>query len=238
MKKLDSLKSFVEPFTRYGKAINAMVLLAFVMLVVTGATALNVHNKAKPIATSSTSNIDSNNCLLSNSGCPDSKSSSTPTTTTQTPTNTQPTPAPTSTPTPKTQATYPSFYEGVVTTSPTCHYEVGYGETYYRDVLVQDLQSEQASTASEVSSSINQYDDQSGDYQYSYQQELGFVNGFITDFNNYISTSYSQYASDVNSIGCTTTIDTTNIPQVPACTDLSGTVCDDSIWAISIPSLE
>lgn len=170
------------------------------------------------------------------------KSSVTPSATTQpapsvTPTTTQ-TPQQQATHMPQTQATYPSFSGGVVTTSPTCHYEVGHGEIYYRDVLVQALQTEQASTASEVSSSIDQYENQSGEYQYSYQQELDFVNNFITDFNDYIDTEYSQYAGDVNSIGCNTTIDTTNIPQVPACTDLSGTVCFDSIYALAIPSLE
>jgi len=40
------LNGLVKPFPRYGKAINAVVLLAFVMLVVAGAgAALTVHNK-------------------------------------------------------------------------------------------------------------------------------------------------------------------------------------------------
>lgn len=234
------LKRFIKPFPRYGKAINAVVLLAFVMLVVAGAAALTVHNKPTPIATNPTSSTGGNNCLLSNSGCSDSKSSSTPTPTTQpAQTSTPSTPATTTTPKSSTPTTsYPTVIDGFVWASPTCHYLAGYGEAYYRDVLVHDIWADQSSTASEVSSSIDQYNKQSGEYQYSYQQELGYVNNFITIFNNYISTSYSQYDSSVNSIGCTTTLDTTNIPQVPACTDLSGTVCDDSIWAISIPSLE
>jgi hypothetical protein len=82
------LKSLVKPFPRYGKAINAVVLLAFVMLVVAGAAALTVHNKPTPITTSPTSSTEGNNCLLSNSGCPDSDKPSTPTPTTQTPATT------------------------------------------------------------------------------------------------------------------------------------------------------
>jgi len=237
VKKLTPLvKHLLSPKTIMPAVIIVLVLCA-------GVSALVVqhnHNKLTHIIVSPTSSTDSNStlCVLGEQGCSKPSNSSTLTPTTQTPAKTQSAPPTTSTPTTQTQATYPSYSEGVVTTSPTCHYLAGYGEAYYRNVLVQAIWADQSSTASEVSSSIDQYEEQSGEYQYSYQQELGFVNNFITIFNNYISSSYSEYVSNVNSIGCTTTIDTTNIPQVPACADLSGTVCDDSIWAISIPSLE
>lgn len=72
------LKRLVKPFPRYGKAINTVVLLAFVLLVVAGVgAALTVHNKPTDIITKQTSSTAGNNCLLSNSGCPDSQKSST-----------------------------------------------------------------------------------------------------------------------------------------------------------------
>lgn len=103
----------VKPLPRYGKAINAAVLLAFVMLVVAGAVALTMHNKPTPITTSSTRSTDGNSCLLSSTGCPVGDNSSTPTPTTQTPAKTQSTPATTSTPTPN-SSTYSNCYDETV----------------------------------------------------------------------------------------------------------------------------
>lgn len=226
------LKSLVKPLPRYGKAINAVVLFGVMIFLAGAITGTILHIQAINASKHSFSNKSTGS---------DSSSTPTPTTSTPTPT-TQPvqttTPStPTSTTKPKssTPTSYPTVIDGFVWASPTCHYLAGYGEANDRYVLVQALWTQQSSLASNVSGLINQYNENGLSTS---QETLNTINNEITIFNNFVSTTYSQYVSEVNSIGCATTIDTTNIPQVPACTDLSGTVCDDSIWAISIPSLE
>lgn len=209
-----------------------------VLVLCAGVSALVIqhnHNKPTPITTSPTSSTDGNSCLLSNSGCSDSDKPSTPTATTQTPANIHSTPATTSTPSTQTQPTYPSESDGLVSTSSTCHYPVGYGEAYYRDQLVQDIQTQQNGIESSINNDVYDYNEYGLETS---QQALNAVNQLITGLNNYIDTTYSQYESDVNSIGCATTIDTTNIPQVPVCTELNDEACFNSVLNLSLPSLE
>lgn len=209
---------------------TAIIIASLVAILLSGsALAYYIHvamtNKQLNVAPKSNQASSNNDCLLSSSGCPGNTSS----TTTQAPA--------TSTPTPQTQpATNKPQMPQTVTTSPTCHYTPGYGEAYYRNQLVTSIQSSQTTAASDVNGTINQYNQYPG--LMTSQQALSFVNSDISTFNNSISTSYGQYVSDVNSIGCIATIDTTNIPQVPSCTDLSGSICFNSLYAISIPSLE
>jgi cytoskeletal protein RodZ len=211
------------------------------LVILMGASGLIIYQKHEQkvhqqlnVAPASNQSSSNNNCLLSNSGCSDSQNSSKSTQPAQT--TTQSTASTTTKPKSSTPTTsYPTVIDGMVWASPTCHYAPGYGEAYDRNMLVQGMQTQQSGTASAVSNTINQYNEYG---LMTSQQALNTVNTDVTAFNNFVSTTYSQYVSEVNSIGCATTIDTTNIPQVPACTDLSGTVCDDSIWAISIPSLE
>ena len=229
------LKRLAKPFPRYGKAINAVVLLAFVMLVVAGAAALTVYKKPTPITTSPTSNTGGNNCLLSNSGCPDSKSSSTPTPTTQPAQTTTPsTPATTTAPKSSTPTSYPTVIDGVVWGSSTCHWAPGYGEAYWRNGLVQSINSSQMSVGNYWGDLLKQ-SIQNPSF-YTDQLILNDINQDITLTNSGIMSAYDQYVSTVNSMGCTETIEAAQIPQIQACTDTSG--CTDNIFGISIPSLE
>jgi cytoskeletal protein RodZ len=191
-----------------------------------------VHEKLNIAPTSSQSSVSSNASTQ-----PSRATTTTPSTSTQpTQTTTQSTVSTTTKPKSSTPTTsYPTVIDGMVWASSTCHYAPGYGEAFYRNMLVNSLQTYQSGAESSVSSTINQYNE----YQLlTSQQALTSVNSYITNLNSGISTAYAQYVSDVNSIGCATTIDTANVPQVQPCTDLSGTVCFDSIEALSIPSLE
>ena len=230
-----ALKRLVKPFPRYGKAVNIVVLLGFIMLIVAGAgSALTVYNKPTHIITRPTSSTDSNNCLLNKSGCPNSDSSSTPTTTTQPAQTTPSIPATTTTPKSSTPTSYPTVIDGVVWASSTCHYAPGYGEAYYRNDLVQSIQSSQTAVSNYWSDLLNQSSQNPG--LMTDQQLLNDINQYITVTNSGIMSAYDQYVSNVNSIGCTETIDAAQIPQIQACTDISG--CSGNIFGISIPSLE
>ncbi len=225
------LKGFIKPFPRYGKAINAVVLLAFVMIVVGGAAALTVHNK-KP------------QTVVLKQASSTNKPVSTPATTAPTTdnnTSTQPaqtttpsTPTTTTTPKPSTPTTYPSVIDGVVWASSTCHYYPGYGEAYWRNDLVQSIQSSQTSVSNYWSDLLNQSIQNPS--LYTDQQILNDINQYITVTNSGIMSFYGQYVTNVNSIGCTETIVEAQIPQIQACTDING--CSDNIFGISIPSLE
>jgi cytoskeletal protein RodZ len=193
------------------------------------------HSSTTPTKSTSAASSNGSDCLSSYSGCP---SPSSPSTTTPTPTSSTPSTPTTTKPKSSTPTTsYPTVIDGMVWASSTCHYPPGYGEASYRDELVNSLQNLQSGTDSSVESEI--IEAQEDPYPpLPSQQTLNSVNSLITIMNSGISTDYAEYVSDVASIGCATTIDTTNVPQVQPCTDLSGTSCIDAIYAISIPSLE
>lgn len=132
------LKRFIKPFPRYGKAINAVVLLAFVMLVVAGVgAALNIYNKPTPITTSPTSSTDDNICVLGSSGCSDSQNSSTTTPTTK--------PAQTATPSTPATTTSPQSSTDSTTSDCTVKYLPPPPTTYEDTNLLPQGQTQQAS---------------------------------------------------------------------------------------------
>ena len=99
---------------------------------------------------------------------------------------------------------------------------------------MQSIQSSQTSVANYWSAYLNQSSQNPG--LMTDQQLLNEINPLITVTNSNIMSAYGQYVSNVNSIGCTETIEAAQIPQIQACTDISG--CSDNIFGISIPSLE
>ena len=99
---------------------------------------------------------------------------------------------------------------------------------------MQSIQSSQTSVASYWSGLLNQSSQNPS--LMTDQQLLNDINQYITVANSGIMSTYGQYVNNVNSIGCTETIEAAQIPQIQACTDING--CSDNIFGISIPSLE
>jgi cytoskeletal protein RodZ len=183
------------------------------LVLCTGVSALvvqHIHNKPTPITTSPTSSTDDNNCLSSNSGCPDSAKSSTPTPTTQPAQTTTPsTPATTTTPKPSSssstddpqidalnnQINFMTECTDDMSTAYDAYYAVltSAENTYNTDLSNEDQQAES--------------DYPAGSYTLS-EVENNILNGEITKYNATVAPAYATYLSAMNTInsrGCNLT---------------------------------
>lgn len=195
------LKSFVKPFPRYGNAINAVVLLAFVMLVVGGAAALTVHTK-KP-QTVVLKQASSTNKTVS-------KPAATPTPTTQPAQTTTPsTPATTTTPKPSTSSStddpQADAIENHINFMLQCDSDMSTAYDTYSAVVTSAENTYNTDLANEDQQAESDYP--AGSYTLS-EVESNIMNGEITKYNATVAPAYATYLSAMNTInsrGCNLT---------------------------------